>query len=237
MDVRAFFDGWAHDCATGHGDSPRQFRYRVDLIKDALQLEGHHVVLDIGCGIGHYLLAVAEDIGHGIGIDFSEEMIALAREATGESPLGQKLTFRVDRAEKLTIIKDATVDRVMCVGALEHMPGKQDVLASAHRVLRPGGRILLLTPNGDHHWYRHVAPALGLDTKHLSTDSFLKGREVERFLRIAGFVDLSIDYWRFIPKGDMPPLFSRVMLLLDRLGKLSRAGCLRSGLLVTAQKP
>jgi 2-polyprenyl-6-hydroxyphenyl methylase/3-demethylubiquinone-9 3-methyltransferase len=235
-DVQAFFDGYAHDLATAHGDSPRQFHYRLGRIKEALRLEDHHVLLDIGCGIGHYLLAMTKDIGRGIGVDFSEEMIALAKEATGDSPFRERLTYIVDRGEQLSTIEDASVDRVMCIGALEHMPGKEEVLAMGHRVLRPGGRIVLLTPNGDHIWYRSVAPALGLDTKHLSTDSFLRGREVERLLRIAGFRGVSIDYWTFIPNGDMHPVFSVALEILDRVGTLFQIGSLRGGLLVTARK-
>ncbi len=160
----------------------------------------------------------------------------MAKEATGDSPFRERLTFIVDRGEQLSTIEDASVDRVMCIGALEHMPGKEEVLASGYRVLRPGGRIVLLTPNGDHFWYRHVAPSLGLDTRHLSTDSFLKGREVERLLRIAGFSGVSIDYWTFIPNGDMHPVFSVALEILDRIGTLFQTGRLRGGLLVTARK-
>jgi ubiquinone/menaquinone biosynthesis C-methylase UbiE len=235
-DIKAFFNACSHDYARKHGHSERLLSYRIGIIKDTVRPDVHHVVLDVGCGIGHYLLHLAKDIGRGIGIDFSEPMIATAIESTEDSPWREKLDFRVDNAEQLSTVSESDIDIVMCVGAIEHMRKKRTILASAYRVLKPGGQIILLTPNGRYLWYRLIAPALRLDTKHLSTDSFLGSQEIGQLLRIAGFINVSIGYWTFIPKGDMHPFIGRILSILDGIGSLFQASSLRGGLLATARK-
>jgi ubiquinone/menaquinone biosynthesis C-methylase UbiE len=147
------------------------------------------------------------------------------------------LSFELDRAEELSTVEDSIIDIIMLVGAFEHMPKKYDVLSKGSRALKPGGKIVILTPHGDYLWYRFIAPVLRIDTKHLSTDTFLNGGDVEKLLRFAGFIDVSIGYWTFIPKGDMNPVFSTALRMFDRIGKFFKIAGLRGGLVVTAQKP
>jgi 2-polyprenyl-6-hydroxyphenyl methylase/3-demethylubiquinone-9 3-methyltransferase len=236
-DIRRFFDACASDYAEKHGDCAQLLGHRVHVIREALQLSSQHILLDIGCGIGHYLVALAKDIGNGIGVDFSSEMISLAKKRAADSPWERKLTFRLDDAEQLGTVADCAVDSIMYVGALEHMARKAVVLATGYRVLKPGGRFLCLTPNGNFLWYRLVAPLLNLDTRHLSTDEFLLGRTLKALLHRTGYRDTSVGYWTFIPKGDLPPSLSYLCQFLDRLGTYLTVDCLRSGLLVTARKP
>ncbi len=236
-DIRDFFEICSQDYAVKCLNFDGLLHYRLGLIKKAANPETHHVVLDMGCGVGHYLLALAKDIGRGIGIDFSDNMITQAKSRAGDSPWRQKLTFRVDNAEHLSTIPDSAIDIILCIGALEHMPEKHAVLASGYRVLKPGGQIVLLTPNGGYFWYRFIAPTLGLDTKHLSTDSFLIEHAIAQLLHIVGFSEVSIEHWTFIPKGDLHPVFSVLLVILDRIGRILHTGSLRGGLLVAARKP
>lgn len=236
-DIKAFFDGCFDDYISKHGHSERVLTYRLGLIEKAAQPGADDAVLDIGCGIGHYLIAMAKSIGRGVGIDFSDHMVEAASERANESPWGAKLSFRIDDAEELRTISDSSVDVAMCIGALEHMPKKDRVLSSAHRVLKQGGRLVLMTPNGGYVWYRFIAPVLELDTKHLSTDTFLEGRAISRLLHRAGFRDVSIGWWTFIPRGDMHPVLNTILQVLDRAGRFFRIPSLRGGLIVTACRP
>jgi 2-polyprenyl-6-hydroxyphenyl methylase/3-demethylubiquinone-9 3-methyltransferase len=236
-DIKVFFDECASDYAEKHGNLDRLINYRISLIKEAVQPRINHLVLDLGCGIGHYLSELAGLIGHGIGIDISDNMIKTAKELISGSPWREKLTFLVDNAEQLSTIADSSFDIIMCIGALEHMPKKDAVLASGYHVLKPGGQFVCLTPNGGYLWYRFIAPMLRLDTKHLSTDTFLNRYAMEQLLGASGFSDVSIGYWTFIPKGDIHPVLSAILQVLDRLGAFFQLGSLRGGLLVTARKP
>jgi ubiquinone/menaquinone biosynthesis C-methylase UbiE len=63
------------------------------------------VVLDLGCGNGHHLLALAPEVARGIGIDVSPGMIALARARLRNSAWKAKITFEVGNAEELNAIR------------------------------------------------------------------------------------------------------------------------------------
>ena len=94
-------------------------------------------------------------------------MIASARQKLST---GGHIALRVDPAEELASIEDSAIDIVLCVGALEHMLDRALVVSQVTRVLRPGGKFVLLTPQGGYCWYMLLAPALGIATRHLSTD-------------------------------------------------------------------
>jgi SAM-dependent methyltransferase len=232
-DVRSFFDR----CALSgfdeqHGDARRLLEYRLGLIRVHGRLRANDVVLDVGCGNGHHLVALAPEIGRGIGVDLSPGMIDLARARLRGSAGAERVRFAVDDALTLAGVETSSVDLALCVGALEHMLEQDVVLRTVHRVLRPGGRFFCLTPDGAHPWYRGLAPLLGLATKHLSTDRFFGRRDLQRRLALAGFRQVDLGSWTFIPRGDMPPLAGA---LFQTLGSLGVPG-LRGGLWACAWK-
>lgn len=63
---------------------------------------------------------------------------------------------------------------------------KMGILTARQRYRVSAGVFLYLTPNGGYCWYRHLAPSLGVETRHLSTDRFLTAREVETLIAGAG---------------------------------------------------
>lgn len=234
--TRAFFDRCAPSYAEQHGHPERLLNYRIGLVKQYARPCSDDVVLDIGCGNGHHLFALAGEFVRGIGIDLSPAMIALAQERLRTSPLQSKITFFVANGEEICTLPERSVDLVMCIGALEHMLDQRAVVSNVYRLLKPRGRFFCLTPHGDYVWYRALAPLLRMDTKHLSTDKFLKRQEMVELLEESGFRRLNVGYWTFIPKGDMPSVLGALLSGLDRVGKLFRAPSLRGGLLVCAWK-
>jgi ubiquinone/menaquinone biosynthesis C-methylase UbiE len=187
-DIRSFFDRCA---STGspeqHGHPQRLLEYRLALVRNLARIRPSDVVLDLGCGNGHHLLALAPEVARGIGIDVSPGMIALARARLRNSAWKANLTFEAGNAEELNGILDQSVDLAICIGAFEHMLDKRAVLASVYRVLKFGGRFFCLTPDADYVWYRTIAPVLGFGTKHLSSDRILTHEEFSVLLDQAGF--------------------------------------------------
>ncbi|HVF91086.1 MAG TPA: methyltransferase domain-containing protein [Blastocatellia bacterium] len=235
-DIRDFFDGFAHAYSERHGHPDRLLNYRIALIKRYANPSKDEVVLDIGCGNGHHLLALAGDIGRGVGVDLSPAMIEVAQERLRASPRQDNLTFLSDDGEKLAALAERSIDLAICVGALEHMLNKSGVLVNAYRTLKAPGRFFCLTLNGGYFWYEALAPLLGLETKHLSTDKFLRRDELVRLLTEAGFCRIEVGYWTFIPRGDMPPVLGLICQGLDALGRILRIDSLRGGLWVCARK-
>src|SRR5690606_34845483 len=109
-------------------------------------------VLEIGCGMGMYSLALALTNGHVTGIDIAPQAIQMARRA-GDRLGIENVDFQVKNAIALDF-PDRSFDAILIKDVIEHfMP--QDVpihLANAFRVLQPGGKYLVITPNlyGNH---------------------------------------------------------------------------------------
>lgn len=236
-EIRAFFDAIAPNYADSHGPAAPSLRYRLSLIESLLSGTERNTLVEIGCGTGLHLFPLSEKYQHTIGTDLSSAMIARAEKIRQQHPHGMRVQLCVDPAETLGTVADETADAVLCVGALEHIPEKGKVLSQVFRILRPGGTFVCLTPNGEYVWYRHLAPRLGLATRHLSTDRFLGKTELTALLNDSG---MSIDHllpWTFIPRGDMPKRWASLLQLIDGLGRMTGITCLRGGIAFRAIKP
>jgi ubiquinone/menaquinone biosynthesis C-methylase UbiE len=241
-DIRSHFDRCA---STGfpeaHGHPQQLLEYRLALVRNLARPGPADVVLDLGCGNGHHLLALAPDVAGGIGIDVSPGMIELARARLRGSPAKANvgtanLAFEGDNAEELKAIADQSVDLAICIGTFEHILDKQAALASIYRVLKPGGRFFCLAPRADYVWYRTIAPRLGFATKHLSSDQLLTHDEFCALLDQAGFRRIRSAPWTFIPKGDVPTVIALLLTVLDAVGRHARLDSLRGGLSLCAWK-
>jgi len=129
------------------------------------------VVLDLACGTGDQLIALAAGgrVGHGIGLDLAEHMLTLGREKIGRRNLDHLLTLQTGDAEKLTFER-GTFDAVSISFGIRNMADIRQALAEMLRVLKPGGRVLILefsVPSnrlvrGPYLFYlRHILPRLG----------------------------------------------------------------------------
>ena len=229
----AHFNQDAAAYAEAHGDAARLLEYRLQLILRCC--EGRSgVLLEIGCGTAVHLATLAPAFSRVIGTDISSRMLDAAWRRVQTSPYRDRIELRVDPAEELGTIDDASVDVVLCVGALEHMLDRVQVVRQVSRVLKAAGVFVLLTPNGGYCWYTLLAPLLGRSIHHLSTDWFLNNREIASLLQSVGLRLIDRDYWTFIPKGDMPRWTGVVLEALDRLGRVCRLGAFRGGLIFAA---
>lgn len=229
-DIRAFFDRLAplyRDC---HGKEDRLLRYRLGIIERLLEGSERGFLVEIGCGTGLHLFALAEGFRRVHGTDLSPGMIEQAERRRREHRYADRITFGVDPAESLASVGDGEADAVLCVGALEHIPDQATVLRQVRRVLKRGGVFVCLTPNADYLWYTRLAPWLGLPTRHLSSDRFVGQGELRRLLKVAELDSEAIGHWTFIPRGDMPGYCACLLALLDVIGRIFRISWLRGGL-------
>lgn len=229
--VRRFFDQLAVQYHDRHGTSKTHLAERLAILDRHAEFRCSDTVLDLGTGTGRYLRALSGCIGTGIGIDLSPEMVRLARTRSDEG----KLSFRVDDAERLETVPSDSVDKVIGVGFFEHLLKPDRMLHAVRRVLRPGGCLVVLTLNGRWWWYR-IADRLALPTRHLSTDIRPRPEEMVSILRRAGLQG-TVEYWQFIPSGDLPIWIADLCRALERLGRRLDWPTLRSGLVVTGRRP
>ena len=102
-------------------------------------------VLDAGCGTGNYAIALAREGFSVIGTDFATGMLTKARQKTTED-LSGRLTFK--RADLNTPLEfdDARFDHLISISVLQAVTNPAFTLSEFHRVLKPGGTLLLSLP-------------------------------------------------------------------------------------------
>jgi 2-polyprenyl-6-hydroxyphenyl methylase/3-demethylubiquinone-9 3-methyltransferase len=234
-EIRAFFDAIAGVYRESHGSAELLLDYRLQLVRRLLAPSAGGVLLEIGCGPGVHLFPLADAFSRVIGADFSPNMIVAAATVQRTHACAARIELYAEPAERLASIQNQAADVVLCAGAFEHMPDKPAVLDEVRRVLKPGGRFVCLTLNGDYLWYRRIAPWLGYDVKHLSTDHFVNEAELRSLLERADLQVSELGYWRFVATGDMPGWAARLLQWLDRAGRVCKPALLRGGLYVCAE--
>jgi SAM-dependent methyltransferase len=112
-----------------------------DWMVEKLDPKPGQTILELAAGVGDTGLAAAAKMGEGrlISTDFSEEMVAAARERSRELGL-ENVEHRVMDAEKMDLESDS-VDGVLCRWAFMLMADPEAAFAEARRVLRQGGRL------------------------------------------------------------------------------------------------
>ena len=120
------------------------FACRASLILRHLSTAGDGAILDVGCGRGFYVNAVAALYPRAavVGADYSAEYLAAARQRT-QSPAA---AFARADARALPFPSSA-FDAVVCSEVLEHIEEDAAALAELHRVLRDDGLLLISVPH------------------------------------------------------------------------------------------
>ena len=105
-------------------------------------------VLDVGSGNGYVLSKYASEGAEVFGIDITEAGIELCRKRF--EILDLKGDFRIADAEDIPF-PDNSFDCVCSMGVLHHVPNTQKALDEIYRVLKPGGRLIVMF------YHRHSA--------------------------------------------------------------------------------
>ena len=106
------------------------------------EIQGHERVLDIGCGPGHTALLFASRAREVVALDPTQEMLDQATALASERGLSN---LSVERASAESIpFPDASFDCVTSRQSAHHYPDVRAALREVARVLRPGGRFVLI---------------------------------------------------------------------------------------------
>ena len=144
--AREEFDDWAEEY-----DSSVLQKYLFEPAHNALleqvEARGVSTILDIGCGTGVFARRVAGVLEHCriSGLDLSSEMIRVAQEKATHP---ERMQFTEGDSEKLSF-DDSSFDCVSCSNSFHHYPHPDRVLAEFHRVLVPGGHVMIVDGDRD----------------------------------------------------------------------------------------
>ena len=198
-------------------------------------------VLDAGCGPAVMAEPLLDRAYQVYGVDLSPRMVAYARTRMLNHWGALRCHFSTGSIERLAFA-DGYFDAALSMGVLEYLPSHGRALAELHRVLRPGGTVVLAVSNRAclYHATRGAAQALRAAARRLlgRADSLAPApnrclpwrlaRELER----AGFTGVEGRFCNFI-FWPLHGLHAGASLALDR--RLSRRSATRLGALFGAQ--
>ncbi len=164
-----------------------------DRFRRALGPAGKGRVLDVACGPGVVTAAVAADATEAVGLDATEAMLAKARETAAKAGR-TNVRFEVGDAEALPFA-DAGFDAVVTRLAIHHFARPDRALAEMHRVLKPGGRLVVVdvvSSDDPENAALHNAIEILRDPSHVR---MLPAEELDAAIAAAGFKDLATETW------------------------------------------
>ncbi|MDB4757485.1 metalloregulator ArsR/SmtB family transcription factor, partial [Akkermansiaceae bacterium] len=136
--VRAYFDELA-------GKFGREYvpgRSWKGLAEAMLKILNYDTVADLGAGEGTLSQLIAQRAKKVIAIDNSEKMVEFGQKLAKENEL-PNLEYRLGDIESPPI-DDSSVDLAILSQALHHAEHPPKALSEAHRILKPGGRLIVL---------------------------------------------------------------------------------------------
>jgi arsenite methyltransferase len=116
-----------------------------------LALQAGERVVDVGSGPGLLAAEMATQVGSDgrvIGLDLSDSMLALSRQRYADLAVSSYLSFLKADAVRMPFA-DNMFDVAVSTQVYEYVPDVPAALAEVYRVLRPGGRVLILDTDWD----------------------------------------------------------------------------------------
>ena len=162
-------------------DTINPFIWNEEMRAEALamfDIDEDDVVLDVGCGTGFATEGLLEHSRNVHGLDQSVHQLEKAWAKLGKH---DPVSFYRGDAERLPF-RDDTFDAVWSSGSIEYWPDPVATLRDMRRVVKPGGRVLVVGPNNPRNSIaQRLADAMML---------FYDREEADRMFREAGYVDI-----------------------------------------------
>jgi ubiquinone/menaquinone biosynthesis C-methylase UbiE len=183
-----------------HQSLAREFRELVG----SVPLRGDETVVDAGCGDGFFTELVAEKLpaGQTIALDADPAFLRAAGQRLHAAMAGGRCRLLEGDVLRMPM-DDRSVDVVWSFHSMQSYDDIPAVLAEFHRVLRPGGRLIILESDALHSIMLPWPPRLELEVRYaerqtLGTADDRLGayfpRYASRLLREAGFEPPSIEH-------------------------------------------
>ncbi|MGQ9649804.1 MAG: class I SAM-dependent methyltransferase [Phycisphaerae bacterium] len=154
-------------------------------------------LLDVGCGTGTFaqMLAATALPARIVGLDYSAAMCQVAADKARPIGLQDPIRFVTADSEHLPFA-DGSFDVVTCGNSFHHYPHQQNVVTEVRRILRPGGRFMLIDGFRDNivGWVTYDVIIAAVE-KHVHHAPW---SVIDGYFKTAGFRDIrrrKLNYW------------------------------------------
>ena len=147
-------------------------RWRRLALREIVAPEQPQRILDLACGTGDFSIAIARKMAAGsqlTGLDLSEGMLAIMRKKLARKGLEAKIRTLCGDA-CATGLPDASFDRITIAFGIRNFPDREAGLREVLRLLRPGGKIVILELSVSENpvigsvyklYFKHILPIIG----------------------------------------------------------------------------
>lgn len=199
---------------------------RVQVIFDELLTEDitGKTLLDAGCGTGWFSKRACEKGAKVVSMDLGEGLLAqVAKKCDSERVVGSILEIP---------FPDNSFDYVVSSEVIEHTPDPKKAIQELYRVLKPGGVMVLTTPNKFWYFSLRIANALNL-RPYQGLENWTGWREMKRHVQGTGFTIekmVGVHLFPFVVS-----LFNPILNFFHRFNK--SLGSVMVNIAVKASKP
>lgn len=105
-----------------------------------------HKIMDVATGTGDLAIAMAKRVDRTqiLGVDLSEEMLAVARAKVRKQGLEERIMLEKGDAENLVMVADESVDAVTVAFGVRNFENMEQGLRELYRTIKPGGKLVVL---------------------------------------------------------------------------------------------
>jgi SAM-dependent methyltransferase len=165
-------------------------------------------VLDVACGSGFGLEMLRAAGAHAVGIDYAADALAQINHDA-----------RLVRADATCLpLRTAAIDQVVSFETIEHVPDAAGLVREIRRVLKPGGLLVLSTPN------RAFGPPEGHSANHFHVREFtateLRDLLLESFSKVQLYGQRPSTTYRYVPFLMVEPRYEPAALVWKALVRL-----------------
>jgi ubiquinone/menaquinone biosynthesis C-methylase UbiE len=129
--------GWYDEHLTTSDDSYHQKVILPNLLR-LTDIKKDERVLDLACGTGFFSKAFADAGAQVVGVDISKELIAIAKKNNSS------INFVVSGADNLSFAQDLSIDKIVCVLAIQNIAEVKKMLEECARILTSHGKMYIV---------------------------------------------------------------------------------------------